>query len=529
MLSSRSFTSGVLSDTPAAERARPGGEKFADHELLESLFQDGFPVLLPLNDLINYKPRAKVEWYSRFSFVGLQTLEAYESGQELFNNYGPRDNEALLLGYGFAVENNDFDHYSVGLQIPPGSPPDVARGWQLPPAPCPRPQSDYKYYIYNINHPSAVSALALELSVFSIDLLEAMALLSANDRELQAMYAARRTNIRLAVKTGRPMDRHNLLSMLAQLYTECSQRSKKLLNSQPSTKPTSRKQTYARFYRDTQSEIVEDAALLCMYSLIRASSESTVAETIVQLQTHFGPGFDNRISDLQQLIRKNESQLKSAELLTINGFLTLLSPQQQGAIKACLRILRSGLRPTLSTLLSQSTPRSALSTLLDQPNATASSALHAPLNKILLSVLLPLLQIQWSIAEANPSLPGWLPDRLKHWLHNLSAWYPVNDPAWCAPVEPLSQSAAHFQTLLPSILSATSSMAAHFKQRGIGPIDGDGTTWNSIQCLWWGWNVVSEEYVLVEDEVANVIRQAQSTTASSEDCCNFLLYVPQLD
>src|SRR5271170_62491 len=76
---SRSFTSQVLADTLPADRARPIGlyDGHGQHQQLTSLFSDGFPVLLPLLDLLNYKPRARVEWQARYSFVGLQILDNF--------------------------------------------------------------------------------------------------------------------------------------------------------------------------------------------------------------------------------------------------------------------------------------------------------------------------------------------------------------------------------------------------------------------------------------------------------------------
>jgi hypothetical protein len=93
MFGSRGFTSQVLSDTLPADQARPAGHDHPRHQELAKLFSDGFPVLCPLLDILNYKPGAQVEWQPRFSYVGLQVLEQHKEGEEICNNYGPRDNE----------------------------------------------------------------------------------------------------------------------------------------------------------------------------------------------------------------------------------------------------------------------------------------------------------------------------------------------------------------------------------------------------------------------------------------------------
>lgn len=97
MFGSRSFTSQVLSNTLPADKARPMGHRDPDHELLSNLFEDGFAVLVPLLDLLNYRPFSKVEWQAGINEVGLKVLESFNGGQEICNNYGPKDNEACTL------------------------------------------------------------------------------------------------------------------------------------------------------------------------------------------------------------------------------------------------------------------------------------------------------------------------------------------------------------------------------------------------------------------------------------------------
>jgi hypothetical protein len=54
---------------------------------------DGVSVLLPLIDLPNHRPMAKVEWRAGDEDVGLLVLEDVAPGEEISNNYGPRNNE----------------------------------------------------------------------------------------------------------------------------------------------------------------------------------------------------------------------------------------------------------------------------------------------------------------------------------------------------------------------------------------------------------------------------------------------------
>ena len=61
-------------------------------------------MLLPLVDLLNHRPLAKVEWKAGRDAVGLSVFENIGPGQEVDNNYGPKNNEQreippfLLIG-----------------------------------------------------------------------------------------------------------------------------------------------------------------------------------------------------------------------------------------------------------------------------------------------------------------------------------------------------------------------------------------------------------------------------------------------
>ena len=74
---SRAFSSKVLSGA------------IADEDLPE----DSVSVLLPFVDILNHRPLAKVEWRAGEKDVFFLTLEEVAAGEEVSNNYGPRNNE----------------------------------------------------------------------------------------------------------------------------------------------------------------------------------------------------------------------------------------------------------------------------------------------------------------------------------------------------------------------------------------------------------------------------------------------------
>ena len=59
----------------------------------KELSEEHFAVLLPLIDMGNHRPLAKVEWRAGKEDVAFVVLEDVTAGQEISNNYGPRNNE----------------------------------------------------------------------------------------------------------------------------------------------------------------------------------------------------------------------------------------------------------------------------------------------------------------------------------------------------------------------------------------------------------------------------------------------------
>lgn len=106
--SSRAFPSSLLSSTPtltATEKTKP--------------------VLLPGVDSLNHKRAQPVSWSVNFPTgsddppipgsaarqpsISLILHTDTAAGNEIFNNYGPKPNAELILGYGFSLSNNPDD------------------------------------------------------------------------------------------------------------------------------------------------------------------------------------------------------------------------------------------------------------------------------------------------------------------------------------------------------------------------------------------------------------------------------------
>lgn len=102
-ISSRAFPSTILSRTPQL----PNFDNEDD--------TPSEPVLLPGVDILNHARGQPVTWISHtqpqapVERVTIVPHDPTPAGQEIFNNYGPKPNAELLLGYGFTLPNNPDD------------------------------------------------------------------------------------------------------------------------------------------------------------------------------------------------------------------------------------------------------------------------------------------------------------------------------------------------------------------------------------------------------------------------------------
>lgn len=75
--------------------------------------------LIPVFDLLNHDDdKAKVKWGMQGDNYTFKSEQKLNPGDEVFNSYGPKTNEELLLSYGFTLEDNRNEKTSISLRIP---------------------------------------------------------------------------------------------------------------------------------------------------------------------------------------------------------------------------------------------------------------------------------------------------------------------------------------------------------------------------------------------------------------------------
>lgn len=87
------------------------------YKLIDPTSTESSEALFPLADALNHKPKTKITWCREGDIkdgsLSLVSGEKIQAGDQVYNNYGPKSNEELLLGYGFCFEYNEHDYIAL--------------------------------------------------------------------------------------------------------------------------------------------------------------------------------------------------------------------------------------------------------------------------------------------------------------------------------------------------------------------------------------------------------------------------------
>jgi hypothetical protein len=78
--------------------------------------------MLPVLDILNHRPRTPIAWLrlaDRIAFACEPGFAGAPAGAEVFNNYGAKSNEELLLGFGFVLAEPCNEHDTLSLAVAP--------------------------------------------------------------------------------------------------------------------------------------------------------------------------------------------------------------------------------------------------------------------------------------------------------------------------------------------------------------------------------------------------------------------------
>jgi hypothetical protein len=382
-----------------------------------------------------------------------------------------------MLGYGFAIASNPFDHFSVSLRVPICSPLVQTRTWYLDK----KKPEDFQCYIFNTEHPRAKSASCLEASVFSFDLLDSISVLCANDRELQAMFESKKTYISTRLASRAIGNNRNLLHTFVQLYRECQQWLSLLQKSDPASNgeaASTPQQRYAKIYRDSQLEILATAKVLCQYTVFRAQAEPS--EDVFKLLRAASDW-----TNLDQIAGRNLIKL-------LEHHVPLTQPYELFGFAQLSRLL----------------PGRNLEVVLTLDKTVTASTPHS--ERIRLAFLIAVLG-EWA-KEA-------LPSRFRAWFRKLHEWYDGESWTTLATLDADGDS-EKVQALLTEIVE---NIDQRTLQSLLAPKRASPQKLIDTEALIWAWNVVGEESVHIPCELA-LGRYGNGTGTGAR---SLMLYVPQ--
>ena len=75
------------------------------------------PCLAPVVDMLNHSLCPNVAWRQFGAQIEIYCLKSIDLYEELTCSYGPKSNSALLVNYGFVIDNNPYDEFSMTLTL----------------------------------------------------------------------------------------------------------------------------------------------------------------------------------------------------------------------------------------------------------------------------------------------------------------------------------------------------------------------------------------------------------------------------
>ncbi|KAK4685632.1 hypothetical protein P7C73_g4519, partial [Tremellales sp. Uapishka_1] len=124
-LSSRAFPSKLI-------RLPEDGKATSSTAVQVSEEEESHPVLIPGLDLLNHTRAQPILWLSSLvpgpsgdpiPSISLVSTRSQAAKTQLYNNYGPKPNDQLLLAYGFVIDDNPDD--TVALRLGSTFPPNI--------------------------------------------------------------------------------------------------------------------------------------------------------------------------------------------------------------------------------------------------------------------------------------------------------------------------------------------------------------------------------------------------------------------
>ncbi|KAK6541253.1 hypothetical protein TWF694_008619 [Orbilia ellipsospora] len=208
---------------------------------------ESFPVLIPLVDILNHQPSTKIVWKPTPESFSLEALGHLPIGSQVFNNYGPKANEELLMGYGFVIPGSPVDSLAMKFTMLPRD-PMVAAIWE---------QRESKKKWSNVFHLTKSSMTTdAKIGIYALEndwpeaLVDLFRLLVINELELETLKDENSNKI--------PISTRNELAVALGLKQAMTQKLSTLrkYDSPSNQPPRNQKERSADIYRQGQQDIM---------------------------------------------------------------------------------------------------------------------------------------------------------------------------------------------------------------------------------------------------------------------------------
>ncbi|KAL2866609.1 SET domain protein [Aspergillus lucknowensis] len=473
--------------------------------------EENISVLLPFIDILNHRPLAKVEWRAGTESVDFVVLEEVGADQEIANNYGPRNNEQLMMNYGFCLSDNPCDYRTVGLRAPPGSPLQIARERQQELFPDSNKDTEGPYYVFNIFYPLLAPDIPMEHSIFSPALFNAVSILAANQRELETLEISGH-EIRIPNAYG---NSRAIVAALSQIIIELITHIVRLRSSRPRAKqPGNLKQIHAETYRNSQVRLSESALVIAAWTLQRAQlhglkggwdeTKRLLAEHMACLpKGKFSEAVESRIQ--VRILERPSVLAKTGELFAPHDLLHLLPVEVQKHFQECLS----------AVLKTTSRNMSALRGITQRAY---------PFQFPLFACFVVAVHIKYS---HNPPGEGenFLPARLSRWASLILDHYqtPTDDVAWALEDEDDEALLSEFDEVVETMREHNATVFSNL-EAFTGGWQGDAW-WLSGNWVRWAWMVTEQEGVQTPEDPLALLSSNKSENITLSTAA--YLYIPQ--
>lgn len=426
-----------------------------------------------------------------------------------------------MMNYGFCISENPCEYRVVSLRAPPGSPlAQIKAHYEQhfnKPAKKTSSQNNQedKYYVFSLSYPLINNSQPFELSILSPDLLYALSILAANDRELNTVTM---DEDGFRVPLEQYGNSRNLIAAMNQIVIELLSYIQRLqLSGSQLGEPKNLKQVYAKRFRDSHIKLSQTAVFIANWTLLLSRNSNLLSSREVYL--------DELLSRVPQHIFDTETtkQIRN-RILTRRS---LLSDNQIGEIfqsKDLYGLLPTGLRNSCRECLEGIIVRAKRAIALDDGTGIGTGDVETGPHALFAYAVFICLLI--TISRQNPSQ---FTPRLRSWCDFLLEKYPAppNDVAWTLPDEYEENVLSAFDSFIndhlpeESLSSITAFVGTQVPAQGERDVS---DWWLSPNWLRWAWLVLEQEMVVnvVDDPLVYMVNETNERMRTKS-----FLYVPQ--